>query len=600
MSPLVILAIGILIVLGMIIVLRINAFIALITAAIVVSLLAPGAVESKISRVAAAFGSSAGSIGIVIALAAVIGQCMMDSGAADRIVRAFLNALGEKRASFALMGSGFVLAVPVFFDTVFYLLVPLARSLYRKTKKNYLLYILAISAGGAITHTLVPPTPGPLIMAATLGVDIGVMILVGALVAFPAAVAGILVSKFLDSRLDIPMRQVGSQPDPAPLDDSQLPSLLAALAPILLPVAIIATNTIVTTMADAERAAMLRADDITDWPAFADKINENVPIGRRIRSFLAETGVDAVPADADDETKTVVMKGMERVLRNRDFYDVEIFSEVLPARWEAQSYVDSIGAGQARAEPSLRVLEFYKSNEKLGERTKPVQIERMNRLLLEATYPEIIEPHEWETDLRNASRWTAMFGNANFALLLSTAIALMVYIKQRNPSRDEMSKSVESALMSGGAIILITAAGGAFGAMLATAQIGPAIQDRFSDASTGGGSGTFFLLLGFGIAALLKIAQGSSTTAMIVVSGMLAPTVAGIELPFNTVYLATSIGAGSLVGSWMNDSGFWIFAKMSGLTEVEALKSWTPLLLVLAAVSMSMTLLLAKFLPLVN
>ena len=160
--PLMILAIGVLIVLGMIIALRINAFIALITAAIAVSLMAPGETAEKMSRVAVAFGAACGNIGIVIALAAVIGKAMMDSGAADRVVRAFLNALGEKRASLALMGSGYVLSVPVFFDTVFYLLVPLARSLYRKTGKNFLLYVCAIAAGGAVTHTLVPPTPGPL------------------------------------------------------------------------------------------------------------------------------------------------------------------------------------------------------------------------------------------------------------------------------------------------------------------------------------------------------------------------------------------------------------------------------------------------------
>src|SRR5690606_18178721 len=109
---------------------KMNAFISLITAAMVVSLLAPLTPEEQsagidqMKRVATAFGASAGGIGIVIALAAVIGQCMMDSGAADRVVRSFLRLLGEKRAPFALMGSGYVLAVPVFFDTVFYLLVP--------------------------------------------------------------------------------------------------------------------------------------------------------------------------------------------------------------------------------------------------------------------------------------------------------------------------------------------------------------------------------------------------------------------------------------------------------------------------------------------
>ena len=89
-SPLWILAIGVITVLGLIIALRVNAFIALITAAVVVSLLAPGDPAIKIRRVAQAFGSTAGNIGIVIALAAVIGKCMLDNGAADRVVRAFL------------------------------------------------------------------------------------------------------------------------------------------------------------------------------------------------------------------------------------------------------------------------------------------------------------------------------------------------------------------------------------------------------------------------------------------------------------------------------------------------------------------------------
>ncbi|VAX36848.1 sugar and carbohydrate transporters, partial [hydrothermal vent metagenome] len=246
--PLLILAIGIVSVLGMIIFLRINAFIALITAAIIVSLLAAGATEEKISRVATAFGKYAGNIGIVIALAAVIGKCMMDSGAADKVVRTFLDWLGEKRSSVALMSSGFVLAVPVFFDTVFYLLVPLARSLYRKTNRHYVKYIIAIAAGGAITHTLVPPTPGPLLMAANLNIDVGAMIIVGVLVAIPAAIAGLIFASFMDKRLDIPMRSQSMVDEPEPLPDDQLPSLLMSLLPVLLPVLMISVNTILSTV----------------------------------------------------------------------------------------------------------------------------------------------------------------------------------------------------------------------------------------------------------------------------------------------------------------------------------------------------------------
>ncbi len=80
---------------------------------------------------------------------------------------------------------------------------------------------------------------------------------------------------------------------------------------------------------------------------------------------------------------------------------------------------------------------------------------------------------------------------------------------------------------------------------------------------------------------------------------MMAAIIGPMELTFHPVYLACAVGSGSLVGSWMNDSGFWIFAKMGGLTEVEALKSWTLLLLVLAFTGLITTLILAFLMPLV-
>ncbi|QDV52557.1 GntP family permease [Gimesia fumaroli] len=457
--PFLILGIGIAIVIGMIIFLKINAFLALITAAMAVSLLGPESADgiNRIKRVAIAFGDSVSGIGIVIALAAIIGKCMMDSGAADRIVRTFLNALGEKNASLALMGSGFVLAVPVFFDTVFYLLIPLARSLYRSTKRNYLMYIMAIAAGGAITHTLVPPTPGPLSMADNLGVDLGKMIFVGVLVALPAAFAGILYAMFANRLMNIPMRDIAEHKDPDPLEEHELPSLMVSLSPIVLPVLMITANTLV------------------------------------------------------------------------------------------------------------------------------------NSMIASGTGPQSL--------LEKISPFTSVIGDANFALLVATAIALVILFRQRNLTLLKLGASVENALMSGGVIILITAGGGAFGKMLTVAQIGPAIQAKFGSAE-GDATGLSFLFLGFGIAALLKIAQGSSTVAMITTSAMLATMNVNTEmLGFDPVYLATAIGAGSLIGSWMNDSGFWIFCKMSGLTEEEALKSWTPLLIVLGFTSLGTTVLLSIVWP---
>src|SRR2546421_11616860 len=240
MHPLLILLVGMATILVGIVVLRLNAFLALITAAIVVSLLAPGEPGVKIARVAEGFGRTAGTIGIVIALAGIAGKAMMDSGAADRIVRAFLALLGEKRGATALCATGYVLSIPVFFDTVFYLLVPLARSMYARTNRNYLKYIMAIAGGAAATHTLVPPTPGPLAVAGTLGVDLGTMVLVGLVVALPAAGGGLLFSGWGDRRMPV----VPQASAAAPGATGPLPGLVRSLLPLRLPVLLVSLNTV--------------------------------------------------------------------------------------------------------------------------------------------------------------------------------------------------------------------------------------------------------------------------------------------------------------------------------------------------------------------
>jgi gluconate:H+ symporter, GntP family len=476
--PLLILAVGIAIVIGMIVVLRVNAFLALITAAIVVSLLAPGPFAERITRVAAAFGETAGRIGIIIALAAVIGRCLIDSGAADRIVRAFVNLLGEKRSAISLMSSGFVLSVPVFFDTVFYLLLPLARSMHRRTKRSYLLLILAMGAGASITHSMVPPTPGPLLIAGTLGVDLGIMILVGLLCATPTIIVIYFFIGWLSRRIHIPMRPLeGTGPEPEPLSDAQLPGLLPSLLPILLPVLLISTHTVVTTLCK---------------------------------------GIDAVPPVSPAEIETA-------------------------------------------APDLIRTVPFIKRCENV----------------------------------------TAVLGNANLAMLFAAAAALYILWRQRRPTREQLAKTVESSLMSAGVIILITSAGGAFGAMLKLAEVGEAIQAMTMGGPGGQLGGVKLLFMAFFIATLLKFAQGSSTVSMITTSAMLAALLpAGVSLGYHTVYLACAIGFGAQAGNWMNDSGFWIFAKMGGLTEVETLKTWTVTVSTTAVVGLFFVSLFAVVLPL--
>ena len=450
LPPLLLLTLAIGLIIGAIVVLRVNAFLALLGTAIVVSLLSPGLPAEKIARVAEGFGRTAGSIGVVIALAAIIGKAMTDSGAADRIVGAFLGLLGEKRGGHALGATGFVLSIPVFFDTVFYLLVPLARSMYARTGGRYLFYIMAIAGGACATHALVPPTPGPLAVSAALGVDLGLMVVVGLVVAAPAAVMGIVFANFVDRRMPITPPIDGTAP--AATSVAEQPGLLLSIAPIVLPVLLISSNTVVTSLKGS-----------TSW------------------------AIALAP-------------------------------------------------------------------------------------------------------------YTSVLGNANLALFLSAIIAMWTYAKQTDASRADVGAMSEDALASAGIIILITAAGGAFGATLQAAQVGPAIQALFSLRATG--AGIALLLLAFGISSLIKIAQGSSTVAMITTAGMLGALVRDADLPFNLVYVATAIASGSLVGTWMNDSGFWVFSKMGDVPERQSLLSWTPLSATVGATAMIVTLVLATVLPL--
>ena len=191
---------------------------------------------------------------------------------------------------------------------------------------------------------------------------------------------------------------------------------------------------------------------------------------------------------------------------------------------------------------------------------------------------------------------TAVLGHRDMALLLSAILAMFVLVYYRKLSFKELAKRTETALMSGGIIILITAAGGAFGAMLREAGIKDWLQTVIGD--QGQTVGLVMLLMAFAVAVVMKFAQGSGTVSMITTVSMFAAMGVTQEmLGCNLVYLAMAIGSGSLVGDWMNNSGFWIFARMSVLTETETLKSWTILTAALGLIGLGFTLLLAYLMP---
>ena len=476
MDPVFVLLIGVVIVFAGILLLKLHPFFTLILAAMAVAAfsgiegmteywLGEGkSLEEATSlantpfglRVATAFGVTCGKIGIVICMASIIGKCLLDSGAAMRIVLSILKAFGEKRAPAAMGASGFFLGIPVFFDTVFYLLVPLAKGLAASTKKNYGLYVLAIIAGGSIAHSQIPPTPGPLFVAEELGIDIGAMMLGGIAVGGVAALSGMAYAKWINRRHPIPFRDIEEGSDETlknwdEIDVSTLPPLWLSITPILLPLILLSGKTVLTAIADS-------------------------------------------------------------------------------AGFELSASVNSL-------------VQFL--------------------------------------------------GDKNVALTIAASIGLYtLYIKKKNDP-GAMKHAMEHSLSSGGIVLLITSAGGAFGGMLQQSGI-RSVVEQFDVAG-----GIWFLPMAFALTGMIRTVQGSATVAMITSVGILAPMASPETLGFHPIYLAMVIGFGAKPVPWMNDSGFWVIGKMSGMTVKETLMNFSVMACIMAVVGLITSMIASVILPLV-
>lgn len=477
MDPIIVVLLGIALVLFCIIALRLNAVIALLLAAVVTGLMtakghiynfavnkgmSPEKAEALASqalgeRLADAFGSTAGKISILIAFGSVIGVALMRSGGAERIIRSLLNLVGKKNASLAFLTGSFTLAIPVFFDTVFYLMIPLVKSLSIRNPQKFSLLLMSVIAGGVMAHSLVPPTPGPLFVAQEMGIDMGLMMVMGIIFGTITALAGYLYALWANRRWDLPMRDtadisVEELKEIADKKQEDLPSLWLSLLPIVLPILLITGSSFME---------MIWGDKLEGFSPFQLKL--------------------------------------------------------------------------------IQLLKF--------------------------------------------------FGNSNIALFVSTLIAMYLLWSKLKDVK-EFNKQVQESLMSAGMIILITCAGGTLGQMLQQTNIGARITELTGNAHTA------ILPLAFLLTALVRTAQGSATVAMVTTIGIVNGMGDANSYPFHPVYLAIVIGCGSKIFPWMNDSGFWIISKMSGMTDKESIQHFSYLLTVMGFAGLISTMIAAQLFPL--
>ena len=240
---------------------KIHAFLALIIAASIAGLVGGMNPADVATAISTGFGSTLASIGIVIGLGVMIGRILEVSGAAETLAYSLIKFVGKKKEEWAMAIAGYIVSIPIFVDSAFVILNPLVKALSRKTGKSVISLGVALAVGLVITHSMVPPTPGPLGVAGIFGVDIGVMIGLGLLFAIPIMIAGVIYAKWLGTRIyQIPddSEEGFSRPDVkqayqeflelANGRSKELPSLGTSLLPILLPIILIFLNTTLTAM----------------------------------------------------------------------------------------------------------------------------------------------------------------------------------------------------------------------------------------------------------------------------------------------------------------------------------------------------------------
>lgn len=215
------------------------------------------------------FGETIQSIAVVIVLGSVLAEALRHTGAVERITSSMIDWVGEKRMPLALTLSGFVIGVAIFSDVGYVILNPLVHSSAMSTGLNMSVMSTGLVGAMQLTHALVPPTPGPLAAVSLVDADIGRVILFGSVATFVGALAGWGYSLIVGPHVESPPSEEFVGESYSDRDDTgELPSAPRAYAPILIPLALIAGQS-VTSFTLPEGHLVNRAMTYLGWPVVA-------------------------------------------------------------------------------------------------------------------------------------------------------------------------------------------------------------------------------------------------------------------------------------------------------------------------------------------
>lgn len=235
--------IGLALLLVLIIKFKIQAMIAILIGALAIGLISGMPYSAIIQSVNDGIGNTLKGIGLLVGLGSMFGAILEISGGAQTLAVTMVKWFGDKKAAWALGITGLVIAMPVFFDAGLIILIPLAFSLAKRTKRSSLFYAIPLLAGLAVGHAFIPPTPGPVLVATMLNVDLGWVILIGIVCGvFAMIVAGPVWGAVCGKKYYIAVPEhIANQED---IDESKLPSFWTIVGIILIPLVLIILNSV--------------------------------------------------------------------------------------------------------------------------------------------------------------------------------------------------------------------------------------------------------------------------------------------------------------------------------------------------------------------
>lgn len=437
--------IAVLIILFLIMKLELNPAMSLIIASIYYGLATGLGFELTVSTISSGFGNMMAGIGLSIGFGVMLGQLLAASGGIHAIANKLLDMFGEENAAAATAGTGFIGSIPVFYDVVYVIIIPIARGMSNLTGKTIALFVGALTAGALGTHMLVPPTPGPLALSEMLGIDLGLMIIVGAIVGIILVSASMYVYKkfFLDRGFFNPETDIDHEAveemEETDMQSDTLPSFGSSMLPILLPVILI----LIGTVTDVVMGTV---------PAFVTFLSDKV-----------------------------------------------------------------------------------------------------------------------------------------IALLIGALAAYVV--ASAHLEKEQVNKALSKAMSASGLVLLITGAGGSFAAILSESGVANVIEGIVEGYSIN------IVLLAWLTAFILRIAQGSGTVAMLTTGGLMAPVLSSGNVEASAIWVAIAIGTGGLCLGHVNDSGFWVTSKLSGLTTRGGLKTYTVMTGIMGILGLVIALLGSMIIP---